>query len=164
MPELTYRDLGPADIPALTDLAKHRSVAYQTGSWPYPHDPDLIARRCAPYPGCGFVHAICEDGRLIGSVGVTEGELGYMVHPEAAGRGVASTAARASIGRAFDRYDWPGIRADAWSDNGASNHILRKLGFTHWQTRYGRGRTRGVGLLYCYRLSRAEWERLRARA
>lgn len=162
MSELTYREIRTTDLPDLTALTSIWSVVRQLGSWPWPPEPDFIMARCKPYDDEGFVWAICQDDRLIGTVGVTKGDLGYNLLPDLHGQGIMSRAARIAVEHAFATQDGDVLTGSTWHDNHGSYRVLQKLGFEHWQTRYLHSKARGVPtLLHHQRLTRARWERLR---
>ncbi|MDH6250562.1 ribosomal-protein-alanine N-acetyltransferase [Chryseobacterium sp. H1D6B] len=56
-------------------------------------------------------------------------ELGYRFLPESWGKGYAVEAAEASLEYGFNVLKADTIYANAHSENGASNHILKKIGF-----------------------------------
>jgi ribosomal-protein-alanine N-acetyltransferase len=56
-------------------------------------------------------------------------ELGYRFIPESGGKGYAVEAAEASLEYGFNVLKVDTIYANAHSENGASNHILKKIGF-----------------------------------
>lgn len=56
------------------------------------------------------------------------GEVGYVLHPDHAGRGYATEAARAMLGLAFDELGLHRVIARTDQDNVASAAVLRKLG------------------------------------
>jgi 8-oxo-dGTP diphosphatase len=117
------------------------------------------------YGGDGFVWAICQDGKMIGSVAITGGELGYMLAPQAQGQGIMTRACMAAISHAFAAYDWPRLSASVWSDNAASASLLHNCGFRHWQTRYEHSVARRLPVLsHYYRLARSDWDGLRSAA
>lgn len=58
-------------------------------------------------------------------------DLGYRLKRAHWGKGIAYEAAIASLNFGFDKLDLEKICAGAHIDNGASNHLLKKLGFTH---------------------------------
>lgn len=158
MHTLSYRTLGPDDFAALHAIACHWQVVRQLGSWPWPADPDFIKGRCKPYGGKGFVWAICLDGKVCGTVAVTGSELGYMLHPDFAGRGIMTQAARAALTHARRTRDVPCFHASVWHDNLASKRVLEKLGFIHWQTRFEPSKARGIPTLCHYlRLPQSDW-------
>ena len=160
---LTYRPLAPSDAERLHQVVSEWSVVRQLGGWPWPPDPAFTAGRCRPYEGDGFVWAVLEDGRLVGTIGVTRyrqwADIGYMYDSTAAGRGIATRAARAAIDHAFDTADLTEIQGSTWHDNPASGRVLQKLGFRHWSTRFERAKARRMPTLsFNYRLSRRTWE------
>lgn len=147
MHDLTYRALCAQDFDAVHAAASDWSVVRQLASWPWPPNPDFTKSRCKPYGGNGFVWGICLDGDLVGTVAVTSGELGYTVHPKAAGRGIMSQAAKAALDHACAHYGMKFFEASVWHDNPASKRVLEKLGFFHWQTRYEPSIARGTPTL-----------------
>ena len=110
-------------------------VARQLGSWPWPPDPAYTASRARPFTGDGFVWGAFGEGRLLGTVGVTEGGLGYSFRLALAGQGLATAVVARAVDHAF-AAGTPEIRAGAWADNAASIRVLEKLGFR----RIGAGR------------------------
>ena len=153
----TLRDMRPEDFDALWDLASRWEVVRQLGGFRWPPDADNIRQRCRPYTGEGFVWAICRDDRLIGTVGVTHGDLGYALHPAHHGQGIGARAARIAVDRAFAEGRTV-LSASTWHDNPASHRLLRRLGFVHWQTHFAHSVARKRPcLLRRYRLDRADW-------
>lgn len=161
MVETTYRLLNADDFPDMHAMVSHWSVVRQLGRWPWPPEPDFTRGRCKPFEGEGFVWAVCIDDRVIGTMAVTRGELGYMFAPEVQGKGIATKTAKDAMTKAFADYGWPSLNASVWWDNPGSAAVLRKCGFTHWQTHYTRSPARLPTLVHQYRLSRHTWDRLR---
>lgn len=161
----TYRDIRPADFDDLSVLAQDWSVVRQLGGWNWPYDAAQIRERSRPYEGDGFVWAICRDDRLIGTIGVTGGDLGYMLHPDYHRQGVMWRAATRAVAKAFETTDRDHLTGTVWYDNAASFALLKRLGFVHCQTLYQRSRARGFPVLtYHSKLSRADWDRLSVHA
>lgn len=161
----TYRDIRPSDYDDLTILARDWSVVRQLGGWNWPWCPNQIKERSKPYDGDGFVWAICRDDRLIGSIGVTGGDLGYMLRPDYHRQGIMGRAARTAVHTAFATSDRSFLTAGVWHDNPGSFALLTSLGFVHWQTRYERSRARGCPVLVYYsKLTRTAWDSLSASA
>ena len=160
----TYRPLRESDLDALHAIVSDWDVVRQLGSWPWPPDRTLSASRARPYAGDGFVWAICRHGRMIGTVGVTNGELGYMLHPDFHRQGIM----RRAVARALEEGFSPGrdtIHAGTWADNDASHALLLSFGFVHWQTTYDRQVARRAPVLgRWYRLTRARWLETRAQS
>ncbi|MEO1640617.1 MAG: GNAT family N-acetyltransferase [Pseudomonadota bacterium] len=165
MVELTYRDLLPDDADQLHAIVSDWAVVRQLGGWPWPADQAFTRSRCKPYDGDGFVWAVCADGTLCGTLGITNGDIGYMYHPAFGGQGIAGRAATAAITHAFATTKRDVLTGSTWWDNPASYRVLQKLGFVHWQTRYVRAKARGLPTP-CneLRLTRADWDRLRSTA
>ena len=107
----------------------------------------MLARDRATSPNWAIVH----DGRVVGVVSLTlepgarVGVIGYGVHGQLRGKGLAMQAARTVIDHAFDGYpDLARIRAHTDADNIASMRVLEKLGFSHEgtlrQNQFAKGR------------------------
>ena len=70
------------------------------------------------------------DGRVIGKAGCWRlPEIGYILHPDYWGRGLAREALEAILPRLFDRFAIPAVTADVDPRNAASLRLLRGLGF-----------------------------------
>lgn len=128
-PRLTFRPLQATDAAALHAIVAQAEVTRQLGPrWPWPADFAFTQSRAQPFHGAGFIWGIFRHGALIGTVGVSGDELGYMLAPAAWGQGYATEACRLTLDRAFasglDR-----IRAGVWADNLASQRVLARLGF-----------------------------------
>ena len=163
MAELTYRNLRKDDFDALWSMMSHWSVVRQLGGWPWPADRAFTLGRCKPYEGDGFVWAICQDDKLIGTLGITNGDLGYVLDPAYHGKGIIGAAATKAIEHAFASTARKYLTASTWWDNPASYRVLQKLGFVHWQTRYMHAKARNRPTLVQHlRLTRADWDRLRS--
>ena len=75
-----------------------------------------------------------EDG--MGQPGMptgTEAGIGYLVRPEASGRGVASAVARGLVSAAFDHLGIRRVTAGCYADNVASARVLEKGGMRREQ-------------------------------
>jgi len=159
---LTYRDIRPDDWQAMHRIVSHWSVVRQLGRWPWPAQEAFTQSRCQPPKGDGFVWAICRDAQVVGSIGISDADMGYMLDPAVQGQGIATAAATAAIDRylAITMHDV--IVGSTWVDNPASARVLEKLGFVHWQTRYVQSVARGYPeLVHHRRLTRSNWQRLR---
>lgn len=70
------------------------------------------------------------EGRVIGKAGFYRlPEIGFILHPDYWGRGLALEAATAVVARAFARFDVPELIADVDPRNAASRALLARLGF-----------------------------------
>lgn len=91
---------------------------------------DLLAatRRAVPPDGDDFV--IEHGGRAIGKAGCWRvGEVGFILHPDAWGRGFAREALTAAIPHAFAALPMDRMTADVDPRNEASLGLLARLGF-----------------------------------
>ncbi|WP_375269970.1 GNAT family N-acetyltransferase [Phenylobacterium sp.] len=71
-----------------------------------------------------------KDGRVIGKVGFwADPEIGYILHPDAQGKGYAHEAVSAVIDRAFRDRGLKEATADVDPNNTASRRLLERLGF-----------------------------------
>ena len=158
MYDLTYRDVDSDDFDVIHKMASDWNIVRQLGSWPWPPDPAYSKRRSEPYTGNGFVWAVCDAGKMCGTVCVTHGELGYCLDPAFAGRGITTQAAAAAISHAFATSDIDRIDAHVWHDNPASVRVLAKLGFLHWFSAYEMSNVRKTPVLsQSHRLLRSDW-------
>lgn len=161
MGDISYRPLRETDFEALHTIVSIWDVTRNLGGWPWPADPDYTRSRCKPYVGEGFVVAICDDDRLIGTLGVTNGSIGYQLSPTHHRRGIMKAAATYAINRGFNDLGHETISATTWHDNEASHRLLLGLGFRQYKTIYERGATRNYPTLArYYRLPRNRWDSL----
>lgn len=75
----------------------------------------------------GFLEIVDGTGQP-GMPVATEGLIGYIVHPDFAGRGVASDLARGLVAAAFGHLGLRRVTASCNADNGASVRVLEKAG------------------------------------
>lgn len=106
----------------------------------------------------GFVEI--KDG--LGQPGMplaTEAEIGYMVDPAFAGRGIATDVARGLLTACFDHLELRRVTAGLYSDNVASMRVLEKAGMRREQHGIEDGWhvTRGWIDGYTYALLAREW-------
>ena len=105
-----------------------------------PESPEQIAARQTRYEADPRQFRIVDEatGEGVGWVGYWEREwrdedvyeIGWSVLPAFQGRGIAGAATRAALAAARDDGDRRFIHAYPAVDNGPSNGICRKLGFT----------------------------------
>ncbi len=128
-PRLTFRALQATDAQALHGIVAHFEVTRQLGpKWPWPAHLDFTMTRAQPFHGQGFAWGMFRDGALIGTISVADGQLGYMLTPDAWGQGYASEACHAALTHAF-ASGLTHVMAGVWADNLASQRVLTKLGF-----------------------------------
>ncbi|WP_157057379.1 GNAT family N-acetyltransferase [Loktanella sp. 3ANDIMAR09] len=162
---ITTRNLCASDLGDLHAMASHWPTVRQLGGWPWPADLSFTASRAQPFDGDGFVWGIVRAGRVIGTVGVTNGSLGYMLQRDVWGQGIATVMAGRAIAHAFQTTDHDWIDATVWADNAASRRVLDKLGFQHWHTCFEHAKARRTPMLsHHLRLRRAQWRDLSADA
>ena len=162
MGEITYRPVRASDFDALHAIVSDWRVTRNLGGWPWPSDPAFTKGRCKPYTGEGFVVAICDDDRLIGTLGLTGGSIGYQLSPDHHRRGIMRAAATYAVNRGFDSLGYTTIKATTWHDNAASHGLLTGLGFEQFQSIYERGAARSYPTLARhYRLPKTRWDSLR---
>jgi RimJ/RimL family protein N-acetyltransferase len=80
----------------------------------------------------GFLEIVDGSGQP-GMPKGTEGLVGYIVHPDFAGRGVASDLARGLLAAAFDHLGLRRVTAGCNADNRASVRVLEKAGMRREQ-------------------------------
>lgn len=159
-PRLTLRTARPDDVDAMhAVLSDPRATRWwstpphetldQTEAWLAdmmangPDHPDFIVEL---------------NGRVIGKAGFYKmPAVGYILHPDVWGQGLASEAVVAAIDHVFQTHDVELLTADVDPENNASIRLLERLGFF----RTGEGsRTWNVGGIWkdslFYGLSRAD--------
>ncbi|WP_420549753.1 GNAT family N-acetyltransferase [Curvivirga sp.] len=75
-----------------------------------------------------------KTGELVGFGGLWNGaptcNLGYFIHPDFAGRGIATMTAKLLLDEALSRPEITKITAATFQTNPASRRVLEKVGFT----------------------------------
>lgn len=127
---LYWRAPTDADYDQMFNLVSDYEVVKWTATWPYPADPALTRARCtyvadgAPLSGAVFL-----GKTLIGSAGVHDGELGYIIGRDHWGKGFASEICAALLDHVFQHSDLQRIIARVARTNAGSIRVLEKLGF-----------------------------------
>lgn len=126
---------GPGDLPLLTALLGDPAMMEHLGG---PESAEKLAERQARFeqPGSGQYKIVDEEP--VGSVGYWERdwrdepvyEVGWFVLPAHQGRGYASAGMRLLLEIIRSEGDRRYVHAFPNVDNGSSNAIPRKLGFT----------------------------------
>ena len=98
------------------------------------------------------------DGRVVGKAGFhVLPDVGYILHPDVWGRGLATEAVAAAIDHVFATTDLETLTADVDPDNAASIRLLERLGFVRTGSAERTWNVGGVwkdSLFYC--LSRVD--------
>jgi RimJ/RimL family protein N-acetyltransferase len=136
---LRLRAVETGDVDQLVRLHDNPLVARYLGV----HDRDWYEWRIGASEeewderGHGFVVVLdAESGRFLGRTGLKywpqfgETELGWVLRPEARGRGIATEAARAVLGWGFERFDFPYVTAMIRPGNEASVAVAERLGMS----------------------------------
>ncbi len=165
MLDLTYHEPSADDLAEMTALASNWTIVRQLGGWKWPMDPEQVAKYCKPFEAKGFLWTIKDAGEWAGRIGVTGTTLGYTLPPAVHGRGIATQAVHDATAHFFASTEHAALDATTWIDNPGSHRVLLKSGFTHWYTGYEQAQARRHPVL-CrhYRLTRTQWDALRASA
>lgn len=117
-----------------------------------PHDSldqsrEWLGNMIASDPGESDDFIVEHEERVIGKAGCYRlPEIGYILHPELWGRGLATEALRAVIAHVFTHHPVPALNADVDPRNERSIRLLERLGFAE----SGRAaRTWQIGDEYC---------------
>lgn len=136
--QLKYWKLEYAEQLAL--IANNKNIAmFMRNSFPHPYSltdaTSYIEWINKEYPL--LVFAIECDNVIVGSIGVFPGddvycasaELGYWIGQEYWGRGIATQALHQLLDYVFNNFSFNKIRANVFSNNSKSMHVLVKCGF-----------------------------------
>ena len=128
---------------------------------------EMVRRRTAAADG-EFVSLVLEhDGTVVGDsllhlqgTGLSEGEIGWTLLPQHAGRGFATEAARAVIRLGFEHYGLRRIVANLDARNDRSAALCERLGMRRESHKRGDFWSKGVWTdSYEYALLAEEWRR-----
>ena len=126
---------------------------------------EMVRRRTQPGDG-HFVGLVVEhDGEVVGDsililqgTGLSEGEIGWTILPQHAGRGYATEAARAVLRLGFEHYGLRRIVANLDARNDRSAALCERLGMRRETHRLGDFWSKGRWTdSYEYALLREEW-------
>ena len=130
---LRLRPARPGDLEALHAVLSHPD-AMRYWSTP-PHDSldltrDWLAATIGIPPGVGEDFVVEHVGHVIGKAGLYRfPEVGFILHPDHWGRGLATEALGAVLDRAFRVHGLLSVIADVDPRNTASLRLLTRLGF-----------------------------------
>jgi RimJ/RimL family protein N-acetyltransferase len=136
---LTLRPVAPDDADAFFAWRSRPDVVRYMYQPPWDMataDLKLRTWSSAPFeePGDVLVLAIESDGDVVGetllkwAAGPRQAELGYALHPDVAGRGLATEAAGATLRLAFAAYGFHRVFARIDEENLASIRVAERLG------------------------------------
>ena len=168
-PRLVLRPFREEDAADVYAYARDPRVGPVAG-WP-PHRDQAesleIIRTVFSAPGVAAV-TLAGDGRVIGSAGFVDrhrpelpgpdDEIGYALHPDWWGQGLAAEAVRALLAYGFDELGLAAIWCNHYEGNHRSRRVIEKCGF-----QYRFSREEDVPLLserrltHFYALERRDW-------
>ncbi len=130
---LTLRRARAGDLADLHDVMRRpEAMAY----WSTPPHPDMattklwLDRKLADDPSQSVEFVMEYQGRAIGTAGGgILPEVGYILHPDHWGKGLAYEAMVAVIAHTFDKHPVDHLMADVDPRNAASIKLLKRLGF-----------------------------------
>jgi ribosomal-protein-alanine N-acetyltransferase len=171
---LRLREFNLGDAAAVFEYGRRMEVARYAGWGPYEtiEEVEHLLQRFSGWqfdrPRRRLVLAMTlqAGGPVMGDIGLStrneeaaEAELGYALHPDYWGKGIASEAAAAMVAYGFGVVGWQRIFATCYVENEASAAVLGKIGMKQERVlpqhaqRHGRWYD---ALLFA--ISRAEWE------
>jgi [ribosomal protein S5]-alanine N-acetyltransferase len=131
---LTLRELTPADLPRIAQLAGDWDVARMTARVPYPYSVTDAYKWFRGLDRGEVVRVIEHDGVLIGMCGYTlqdgdAAEIGYWIGRPWWGQGFATEAAGELVRLCLKTTRVSKLTCCHFADNPASARIIEKLGF-----------------------------------
>lgn len=133
-----WRAEDAAALAALCDAADRRFLSDRLPSPYTAADAEFWLRRVQEGEGRdGLFRAIVQDGAVVGMVSAEQkqdvyrkdAELGYLLYPTCAGRGIMSEAVRQFCPLAFAQLDIVRLTGLVYAQNAASRRVLEKNGF-----------------------------------
>ncbi|WP_454859738.1 GNAT family N-acetyltransferase [Promicromonospora soli] len=136
---LALRPVAPDDAEAFLGWRSRTDVVRYMYQPPWDRstaEAKLRTWSSAPFEDVGdvLVLAVEMDGDVVGeamlkwAAGPRQAELGYALHPDVGGRGLATEAARATLGLAFTTYRFHRVYARIDEENLASVRVVERLG------------------------------------
>ncbi|WP_424943994.1 GNAT family N-acetyltransferase [Aliiroseovarius crassostreae] len=130
---LTLRGPHPEDLDDLFAIySDPRAMAYWST---LPHEDrsvtkDRLDRWIPDFAHRPHYFSVVYQGRVVGNCGAHSGnEIGYILHPDVWGKGMAKEAMRAVIVHLWNSTDFTELKADLDPRNKASEGLLQSLGF-----------------------------------
>ncbi len=132
-PRLRLRRARADDLAAIHAILAHPQTMR---FWSTPPHVDLdqtrawLADMIAADPALSDDFVIERDGQVIGKAGCWRlPEVGYILHPDHWGQGLAREALIAAIAHVFENFPLPALEADVDPRNTRSLALLQRLGF-----------------------------------
>ena len=130
---------------------------------------EMVRRRTDPGDGRFIGLAVVHDGEVVGDsmlhlqgTGLSEGEIGWTILPQHAGRGLATEAARAVFRLGFEHFGLRRIVANLDARNDRSAALCERLGMRREVHRLGDFWSKGIWTdSYEYALLADEWRAAR---
>ncbi len=164
------RPLTVRDVPRIVEAASDELTRHWLGRTPSPYAEDdaltwleSVSEGQATGRSTNWAVTDPASDLLLGTVFVfgivsDEVEVGYWVHPDARGRGVATAATRLATGWCFAELDAPRVRIGAAVENVASRRVIEAAGFRYVGVeRFGTWPRTGPADLARYDVVAAEW-------
>ena len=138
---LTLRKLTPSDSADMYEYSRRDAVTKYL-LW-YEHENEHITREYLAYVADAYKRGafydwavtLTDSGKMIGTVGFTKfdlpnnsAEIGYVLNPEYAGKGIATEAAKKIVNFGFNFLKLHRIEARHMVGNDASHRVMEKLG------------------------------------
>jgi RimJ/RimL family protein N-acetyltransferase len=147
---LILRRAREADLPAIHAVLSHPVGMRYWSTLPHrdiEQSREWLAGMIGADPAISDDYVVEHQGVVIGKAGCWRlPDIGYNLHPDYWGRGLATEAVGAVVQRIFQRHPIPRLTADIDPRNTASIRLLTKLGFAE----IGRGtRTWHIGDEWC---------------
>jgi len=176
---LEVRNFTVDDAPALREMIlQYQASEYAAYDHAWPTSVDEIRNVAEWFASGDAFLAVClrESGKLIGYVALNPAEdadgqdlqpsrvygLGYCFSFDYHGRGYATEACRAALGRAFDELGSDSVTAGTAAANAPSCSLGARLGFRRVEERTASFRSAADGtpiefLAYIFAIDRADW-------
>jgi RimJ/RimL family protein N-acetyltransferase len=144
---ITLRRLTSADLADFQDYRTDASVGLYQGWQPQSDEQasaylDMASTAELFQPGVWFQIGIadCDSGRLIGDIGICldssarEAEIGFSLHRQSQGRGLASEAVSEAISFIFSNTECDRVKGVVDARNHAAVQLLERLGMRNIET------------------------------
>lgn len=172
---LLIRELKDKDLNDLIKQANNLNVSKYLAVVPFPYEEkdakwfiDKCKEESKKEPRENYELAIEFEGKLIGVIGLTKvnrfvgtAYLGFWIGEEYWRKGIVSESAKEMIKFAFEKLKLRRINSDAYSENIASNGLLKKIGFKEEGFSKKKDRAKSTGEIhdvYVFGLLKEDWK------